>query len=945
MKTIFGKIGSLIEKYPFKVLLSAFLIFFIIIALGVPNIKMSTGNDTLVQEDNEVYISNHKMETDFGGDSILILLKDETGEKLFDQENIQKMWNIEKKFQYEDNIYSFMSLSSIVHQMTDMQSEQIKENVSSLSDGLGDMSSKMNEIGEELANVKAIDLSKVEEKLNNLSSSTEAFEKLINGQNKMNAGVEQLETGLNSSSKGLSQVSEQLKQMSYLAGENPELQQKLLAIAENIEKSAQGIGKMGESTKNLQEGTTSTAKALENISTKLSAETNGMKGFLSSGSGIKPEQLKEMSNGFITMGENLEDISTALSTFHGKSNMMIADIPQTQEDLDEILYEEGELRSIFDDVVIDENNALMVIKLQGNLSDEHKAQLTDEIKTAIDEENFESISTTISGKPVLDTSLKAEMKTSMMQMVALAVVVMIIVLMFVFRVRWRMLSIVVIVLSVIATIGLMSLLDVPITMVSMAVFPILIGLGIDYSIQFHSRFEEEGQVKGTLKSVGRAVAIAVLATALGFVSLYVSPVPMIQDFGKMLTIGVAIAFLGAVVILMPILYLRNKNNEPLIDKNSEAIKNDNPTLIQRVLVATTKVVTRFWLIVLVGAVVLSAMGFYVDSKVGVETDIEGFMPQDMDALQDIREIREVKGSTDQIILYLEDENVLSEENVNWIRDKISLLIEKYEGKIVDIKSIDTVIQNISTEETLSHEEYVDIIDELPENQLRMFVDEDYTKSVVLINIEHLDTESLETLVEDIEKELEDAPLNVVVTGKSVLDVEMVKGLTSGRIQMTLLGLLLVLLVLTIVYRNIAKAIVPVIPVALIVGMSSGIMYLLGIHFTPITSTLGALILGMGTEMSVMLMERYIEERLNGMNKFDAIVEAASKIGVPIFASGLTTVGGFSVLLTSNFVILKDFGLMTVINISLALLCTFIVLPPLIILFDRFLIRRKKLSNN
>ena len=37
----------------------------------------------------------------------------------------------------------------------------------------------------------------------------------------------------------------------------------------------------------------------------------------------------------------------------------------------------------------------------------------------------------------------------------------------------------------------MGWLNIGLTMVSMAVFPVLIGLGIDYSIQFQSRYTEE----------------------------------------------------------------------------------------------------------------------------------------------------------------------------------------------------------------------------------------------------------------------------------------------------------------------------------------------------------------------------------------------------------------------------------------------------------------------
>ena len=133
----------------------------------------------------------------------------------------------------------------------------------------------------------------------------------------------------------------------------------------------------------------------------------------------------------------------------------------------------------------------------------------------------------VSGKPVLDSSLRTEMKSNMIIMVASAVALMLIILNLVFRVRWRALSLGIIFVSVIATLGLMGHLNVSMTMVSMAVFPILIGLGIDYSIQFQNRYEEEHSVKTTLVQIGKAVGLAVLATVLGFVSLFASPVPMI----------------------------------------------------------------------------------------------------------------------------------------------------------------------------------------------------------------------------------------------------------------------------------------------------------------------------------------------------------------------------------------------------------------------------------
>ncbi|MGH4120797.1 hydrophobe/amphiphile efflux-3 (HAE3) family transporter [Clostridium sp.] len=940
MDRLFKWLGSSIEKKPIKILLASVVLFGVLIA-GVSNVRMATGNETLVKTDNDVYISNKNMETTFGGDSILVLFTDPSKRNLLSHENIQKMWDVEKKFKYEENIFSFMSPASIVHQMTERQSIEIKKQILTLSDGLNDMSTKIINVGNELNSKKVKDPKELEEKLNSLSKSTEAFDKLIIGQNKLTEGAKQLKGGLLTAADGLSEASSQLKELSNLAGENQQLKMKLNGISENINKSSKGIRSMGEKTENIQEGTKNTSKALTGISSKLAGETSSMKAGLTGG--ISPDELKEMASGFITMGEKLGDASKGLGIFYDKSNMMVADIPGDQVGLDSILYEDetNKIRSMFSDVILDNEHTLMVVKLQGNLGDEYKDQISKDVSTALEKEGFKNISYVVSGKPVLDSSLRSEMKSNMAIMVGLAVFIMFIVLAIVFKVRWRMLSLGIILVSVIATLGFMGILSIPITMVSMAVFPILIGLGIDYSIQFQNRYEEEKSTARTLSQIGKALAIAVLATVLGFISLYASPVPMIQDFGKMLTIGVIISFIGSMLLLLPILHLRDKSDIPKENKVKEF---NSESLLDRILKSTTKAVIKYSVVVLIIVIVLSSMGYIVDKNIGVETDIETFMPQDMKALEDIHAIRDEVGSTDQMAIYLKDSNILSEKNIDWIKSETKDIKGKYGDIVVDVKSIDTLVNNVSTDENLSYVDYIELVKTLPEQQKKMFLNDKKTESVMLLNIKHVSTEQLQDFVTKIKADLSDSSMEVQVTGKSMLDVEMVKGLTSGRVKMTIIGIGLVLLALLLIYKNPVKAFIPIFPVILIVGMSSGVMYSLGLKYTPITATLGALVLGMGTEMTVMLMERYLEERKSGKHKTEAIVIAVTKIGKAIVASGLTTIGGFSVLMASQFIILKDFGLMTVINISLALISTFIILPPVLILLDRFILNKKDIRD-
>src|SRR5699024_7654494 len=98
-------------------------------------------------------------------------------------------------------------------------------------------------------------------------------------------------------------------------------------------------------------------------------------------------------------------------------------------------------------------------------------------------------------------------------------------------------------------------------------------------------------------------------------------------------------------------------------------------------------------------------------------------------------------------------------------------------------------------------------------------------------------------------------IDTTITGKAVLDVEMIQGLTTGRYQMTLLGMGLVFFSLLLIYRHPVKAVLPLLPIVFIVGWSGLVMYLLDISYTPLTATLGALIIGIGTEFTVLLMER------------------------------------------------------------------------------------------
>lgn len=434
-----------------------------------------------------------------------------------------------------------------------------------------------------------------------------------------------------------------------------------------------------------------------------------------------------------------------------------------------------------------------------------------------------------------------------------------------------------------------------------------------------------------------AVFTALVATGIGFIALYTSPVPMIQDFGKMLTIGLVISFILGIFLLIPILFIRDH-----FFSNGKEIKSttqkEKVTKIDRALDWMTEKTLQFRWLIITFAVVATVFGIWVDVDADAETDIETFMPQDTEELKDIHQLRDVIGTTDQVSIVYEGEHIVSDQMMIWVDHLTETIGTEFPEVVVETKSITNIVKKLNDGDLPEDETIEEYIAAIPEKQVKLFLNESKTKGVITVGIKHLETEDLKLFIDDLNAYLDDHKLDAVettITGKAVLDVEMIQGLTTGRYQMTLLGMGLVFLSLLLIYRHPVKAFIPLLPIIFIVGWSGLVMYFLDINYTPLTATLGALIIGIGTEFTVLIMERFYEEREKGYHGTQAILITNKSIGKAIFASALTTIGGFSALLVSDFVILNNFGMMTLINISFALFSTFIVMPPILIILDRF----------
>src|SRR5699024_619589 len=267
---------------------------------------------------------------------------------------------------------------------------------------------------------------------------------------------------------------------------------------------------------------------------------------------------------------------------------------------------------------------------------------------------------------------------------------------------------------------------------------------------------------------------------------------------------------------------------------------------------TEKAIKLRWFFITL-AVVAAAFGIWVDIDADAETDVETFMPQDTQELQDIHKLRDVLGTTDQLSIVYEAETIISNPIITWVDEVTNNIVEKFPQIVVETKSITHLVKQMNDVKLPEGESFKEKVSDIPDEQLKLFLNEHNTKGVITVGIKHLEADELNQFINKLESFLNQNQTNEVettITGKSVLDVEMIQGISTRRYQMVLLGMCLVFISVLLIDRHPIKAFLALLPIMFIVGWSGLLMYLLDISYTPLTATLGALIIGIGTEFTV-----------------------------------------------------------------------------------------------
>jgi uncharacterized protein len=641
--------------------------------------------------------------------------------------------------------------------------------------------------------------------------------------------------------------------------------------------------------------------------------------------------------------------------------------------------------------------ALISVRLKAGLSEAERTHTIALIRQAVAMKQWRlqhGESYLITGQPVIVADLTGKITHSIELLLVAVMLVMALTLSLIFRGRPRLLPLGIALLAAALTFGALSVVGASLTVASIAVLPVLVGLAVDYAIQFQSRveeaFEDEAhrpdahppQAEDARAAVRRAadttaptIATAGIASVAAMLVLLLSPVPMVRGFGLLLAVGVMIAFVCALTAGSATLVLAERRaiaqsgtgrrgagpratrvNAGALGvslraawRGARELLLENPVNRFVGRMALVKTPRRPGRVLCVG-LALAALGWGLDTQTKVQTNIEKLVPQNLESLQNLDALERATGVGGQLDLLLSAKDLTKPATIEWMSSYESTMLKRFgysstrgcgQARLCPAFSLPDLFAGTSTTAKapkLTQADVRGLLDAIPPYFSQDVITPDRRTATLAFGIRLMSLQEQQQLIEAMRASLHPpAGVSARLVGLPVLAAQSGTQVASPwrRLQTLLIGLAAVALVLLIAFRgDRRRALVPLVPITLATGWSALILFAVRVPLNPMSVTLGALVIAISTEFSVLLSERYRQERLRGRDAIEALRRTYTRTGAAVAASGVTAIAGFGVLVLSDIRMLRDFGLVTLIDLTVSLVGVLVALPAALMLAER-----------
>jgi hydrophobe/amphiphile efflux-3 (HAE3) family protein len=623
-------------------------------------------------------------------------------------------------------------------------------------------------------------------------------------------------------------------------------------------------------------------------------------------------------------------------------------VPQAERTLDNPAWvdfllhnNEGKVRKGLGTFIIDDTHAQMVTRLVGNASITTEGAASEKVIAAGEHLKFANASDITTGAPVLLTDINNYLTGGMLTLGAIAVAIMIVILLVLFDVRWRLLPLAVILIGIVWAFGLAGYLGIPLTIVTIAGLPVLLGIGIDYAIQMHARVEEEvvidraeHPIQETARNLCPALLVVTFDAIFAFAALRFAKVPMLRQFGLLLAVGIAVICLCSIIAPLAALGIREY-------KSPTKGKDFRTGPLGRLVVWLGALPGGVAIPLTVIAIIVFAGGIVTEGQLELQTDPIKWVNQDSQVIKDLHTLDRETGSSSELGMFVQSKDVFDDKTVAFMDGFTTDELAKHPDTLLTGAGIVTTVSDVTndvpgaTHVAPTGEEVRAASAVAPPGIQKSTVSSNGDALNLIFRTGPSELQRRAEVVREIRTTVNPpAGVSATPSGLAVVGVGLLDNLEANRVLLTYLAILFVFLFLSVRLRSVIRSLLSLVPVLIAVGTASLVAFAFSLKLSPITAVGGPLVVAACTEFTSLILLRFVEERRRGLTPEEAVEVAASRTGRAFIVSALTAIAGVAVIATSSLPLLRDFGIIVAMNVAVALLSALVVLPPMLVWADR-----------
>jgi len=634
--------------------------------------------------------------------------------------------------------------------------------------------------------------------------------------------------------------------------------------------------------------------------------------------------------------------------------------PKSAEKLDEIRQNVKTNDMVYGRLVsADETVALIVAGMNGDFTQEFHQKITEFAK------GFESENETIyvAGRPIVEGTMALLGPADMKRMVPIVLLVIGVVLFLLLRsYRATTATLVSVFISSIWAFGLMSVLNVPIYSVSTMIPVMLIAIGVAYGVYFYNHLAQfyEKQPKATrsaavmyvIKVLITPLAMAAFTTIIGFISLLSSQVYPIKYFGIFTAVGILVAFLLALTFLPAMVIIFGYKPKIKKVKNTSLQKNDTWENVTNWLLLRKKAIYISVVVVLI----ISGIGI---QKVWINSSFLSNFEKNSDIVLTDKFVNSMFGGTSTLNVILEsDEQSAFKQPANLIlidqmqdeTEELALVGNSF--ALTDYIKRMNKVMNADEEEFYSIPSDNEMIAQYlllyemsgdPQN-LEKVINYDYNRTNITFQLKGDDSKTINealSVIKQFEDRLNEKGITINYAGSGYKALVFTDLILEGQIMSIAISLVLVLILLTIMFRSFKAGLIGSIPIIITATFSFGVMGLLNIPLSTTTALLSSIAIGIGIDYAIHFMQYYKVNTKESGDKLSGLYATMNQTGKAILFNAIVVIAGFMVLLFSVFPPNRKLGALVSMNMFTSLVGTLTIMMVLVYSYNVFIKKKKQ----